>query len=258
MDIVTQLLNNQACLGGERHCEGVLPKNRAQTQTAPSREECTNYEPPSLPWKRYLPLRTPELFFLGLSRGFPTGVAIVNFKPDMFSFLNITSLGSDLVAENIDCGFTCLEIPSCFSYNVAAFPDISGKFLCEPLPSDKFNNSDKFIDSLLYHHFSIPVSTNSLLLSLLFLRDQNFSQNSVRSTIVFCTRQFVHDVLLFRIKLAKYTVSRSDYEVGKRKYLMRLMPRENALVLSYSVLKKGYLNTYVSILLSGEVGNILK
>ena len=68
--------------------------------------------------------------------------------------------------------------------------------MCEPLPSDKFNNSDKFTDSLLYHHFSIPVSTNSLLLSLLFQGHQNFSQNSVRSTIVFCTRQFVHDVFI--------------------------------------------------------------
>ena len=124
----------------------------------------------------------------------------------MFSFLNITSLGSDLVADNIDCGFTCLEIPSCFSYNVAAFPDINGKFLCEPLTSDKFNNSDKFTDSLLYHHFSIPVSTNSLLLSLLFQGHQNFSQNSPQSVIVFYARQFVRDVLLLRIRLGKYSV----------------------------------------------------
>ena len=180
-------------------------------------------------------------------------MAVVNFKPDMFSFLNITSLGSNLVADNILCGFTCLEILSCFSYNVAAFPDINGKFLCEPLPSDKFNNSDKFTDSLLYHHFSIPVSTNSLLFLLSFQVDQYFSHNSARSAIVFCTRQFAHDILLLRIKLAKYTVSPSDYEVVKRKNLMRSMLRENAMVLSYSVLKKGYLNTYVSISLSGEV-----
>ena len=110
-------------------------------------------------------------------------------------------------------------------------PDINGKFLCEPLPSDKFNNSDKFTDSLLYHHFSIPVSTNSLLLSLLFQGDQYFSHNSARSAIVFCTPQFVHDVLLLRIRLAKYTVSWSDYEAVKRKYLMGSMPRENAMVL---------------------------
>ena len=148
---VTQLLNSPD-LGGERHCESkVSSKNRPQTQTSQYRDEHTNHCPPLL---------LLLLFFLGLNRGSPPGVAVVNFKPDMFSFLNITSLGSDLVADNMDCGFTCLEIPSCFSYNVAAYPDINGKLLCEPLPSDKFNNSDKFTDSPLYHHFSIPVSKN--------------------------------------------------------------------------------------------------
>ena len=83
-------------------------------------------------------------------------MAFVNYKLHMFSFLNITSLGSDLVDDSIDCGFTCLEIPSCFSYNVVAFSDINGKFLCELLPSDKFNNSDNFTGSPFYDHFSIP------------------------------------------------------------------------------------------------------
>ena len=103
-------------------------------------------------------IRTP-IFFLGLSRGSLPGLKFVNFKLDMFSFLNITSLGSDLVDDQMDCGFTCLEIPLCFSYNVAAFSDINGKLLCELLPSDKFNNSDNFTSSPFYHHFSsIPVS----------------------------------------------------------------------------------------------------
>ena len=91
-------------------------------------------------------------------------MAFVNFKTDKFSFLNITSLGSDLVDDNIDCGFSCLEIPSCFSYNVAAFPDINGKFLCELLPSDKFNNSDNFTGSPFFHHFSISVSKEFILI----------------------------------------------------------------------------------------------
>jgi len=90
-------------------------------------------------------------------------VAFVNYKLHMFSFLNITSLGSDLVDDSIDCGFTCLEIPSCFSYNVVAFSDINGKFLCELLPSDKFNNSDNFTGSPFYHHFSISVSEELIL-----------------------------------------------------------------------------------------------
>ena len=107
----------------------------------------------------------------------------------------------------IECGFACLGITSCFSYNLAAFSDLRGKLLCELLPSGKFNNSDKFTDSSLYHHFSIEVSTNSLLLSgLLFQGHQNFSQNSPQSVIVFYARQFVRDVLLLRIRLGKYSV----------------------------------------------------
>ena len=104
-------------------------------------------------------LESPIFFSLGHSRGSPPGVAFVNFKPDMFSFLNITSLSSDLVDDNIECGFSCLEIPSCFSYNVAAFADINGKLLCELLPSDKFNNSGRFTSSPFHHHFSITVGT---------------------------------------------------------------------------------------------------
>ena len=44
-----------------------------------------------------------------------------------------------------------------------------------------------------------------------------------------------------------------DSEVMKRKYLIRMMLRENAMIL-----KKGYLNTHVSRSLSSEVGNMLK
>ncbi|KAL9972054.1 hypothetical protein ACROYT_G018293 [Oculina patagonica] len=94
--------------------------------------------------------------FEGLSRGSPEGVSFVNFKSDEFSYLNITSLGSDLVQDGSECGFACLGITSCFSYNMAAFSDINGKLLCELLPSDKYNNSDKFAASPFYHHFSSP------------------------------------------------------------------------------------------------------
>ena len=98
--------------------------------------------------------------FSGISRGSPEGVSFVNFIPEQFSYLNITRIDSDLVQDGSECGFACLEITSCFSYNLAAFPDINGKLLCELLPSDKYNNSDKFIASPIYNHFSIAVSTN--------------------------------------------------------------------------------------------------
>ena len=87
------------------------------------------------------------------------GIAFANFKAHKFSYLNITSLGTDYVLNGKECGVACVNIPSCFSFNLAAFYDINGRKLCELLPSDKYNNSDKFVSSQFFHHFSIGVST---------------------------------------------------------------------------------------------------
>jgi hypothetical protein len=95
-----------------------------------------------------------------ISRGVHNGIAFANFKAHKFSYLNITSLGTDYVLNGEECSFACVDIPSCFSFNLAAFYDINGRMLCELLPSDKYNNSDKFISSQLFHHFSIRVSTS--------------------------------------------------------------------------------------------------
>lgn len=84
-------------------------------------------------------------------------MAFVNLKVDKFSYLNITSIVSDPVESATECGFACLEIPSCLSYNLAVFPDINDKLLCEVLPSHKYNNSERLIASPLFHHFSIAV-----------------------------------------------------------------------------------------------------
>ncbi len=92
-----------------------------------------------------------------LSRGSSKGVAFVNFEADKFSYLNITSIVSYPVKDDSECGFACLEIPSCVSYNLAAYPDVNGKLLCELLPSNKYNNSDKISASQVFHHFSITV-----------------------------------------------------------------------------------------------------
>ena len=93
-----------------------------------------------------------------LSRGEShIGVSFVNFKEDKFSYLNITILGKSQVDRTPQCSLACLETPTCFSYNLAAKPDINGKLLCELLPSDKYNNSDKFMFNEFFHHFSITV-----------------------------------------------------------------------------------------------------
>ena len=46
---------------------------------------------------------------------FLAGVSHVNFEPKEFAYLNITRISSQLVQKDIECGFACLEITSCFS-----------------------------------------------------------------------------------------------------------------------------------------------
>lgn len=86
----------------------------------------------------------------------------MDFKAKQFSYLNITVITSVFVPDGIDCGLACLTSTSCFSYNLAAFHDVNGKLLCELLSSDKYNNSDKLIESPIFHHFSIWVSINRM------------------------------------------------------------------------------------------------
>jgi len=94
-----------------------------------------------------------------VSRGGHNGLAFTNFKVHKFSYLNITTLVADHVLNGSECGFACVNMPSCFSYNLAAFSDVTGRILCELLPSDKYNNSDKFISNQFFDHFSIEVNT---------------------------------------------------------------------------------------------------
>lgn len=98
----------------------------------------------------------------GLSQCFSGGVSFVEYMLQKFSYLNITKIGSELVQHGDECGFACLEVPSCFSYNLAVFSDINGKLSCELLPSDKYKNSDKLFNSPMFHHFSITVSVEQV------------------------------------------------------------------------------------------------
>ena len=93
-----------------------------------------------------------------LRRGTGEGIPYANFKTHKFSYLNITTIGSDYVGKGSECGFACVNLPSCFSFNLAAFHDMNGKVLCELLPSDLYNNSDKLVPSQSHHHYSIAVS----------------------------------------------------------------------------------------------------
>ena len=96
-----------------------------------------------------------------LSRGTDKGMAYARFKAHKFSLLNITNIGSDYVLKGSECGLACVNMPSCFSFNLASFSDIvNGKILCELLPSDIYNNSAKHVGSKLFQHYSILVRQN--------------------------------------------------------------------------------------------------
>ncbi|XP_044165382.1 ficolin-2-like [Acropora millepora] len=83
------------------------------------------------------------------------------FIEEKFSHLNIAALVK-LVAENsLSCAFSCLKHLACFSFNFAAFPDKTGKFTCEILSSDKYNNSKSLLPSTTFHHFSIVSACES-------------------------------------------------------------------------------------------------
>ena len=94
-----------------------------------------------------------------LQRDFGNGAFYANFAAHKFRYLNITALWSASVKGLRECGKLCVDHSSCFSVNVAGFRDGNGLMLCELLPSDRYNYSNMFIGSAVFHHLSIKVST---------------------------------------------------------------------------------------------------
>ena len=79
------------------------------------------------------------------------------FIEEKFSHLNIAPAVKRVAENSLSCAFSCLRNLACFSFNFAAFPGQAGKFTCEILSSDKYNNSEKFLPSKTFHHFSVLV-----------------------------------------------------------------------------------------------------
>ncbi|PFX28995.1 Scavenger receptor cysteine-rich type 1 protein M130 [Stylophora pistillata] len=99
--------------------------------------------------------KTIDALGKGIERNAHTGVTFARFQGHILSYLNITALGVDYVHSSVDCGLACISTPSCLSFNLAAVIEMNSKILCELLPSDIFNNSDKLVANHLFHHFSI-------------------------------------------------------------------------------------------------------
>ena len=97
--------------------------------------------------------------FLILNAGQPAsrdnGISYANFKLHSKSYLNITSVGTELVKDITECGFACVSKDSCFSFNLARNKALPR--LCELLPSNLYSREDKVVTSQSYDHFGIPV-----------------------------------------------------------------------------------------------------
>ena len=82
---------------------------------------------------------------------------VASFIDHVFHVLDIVELESSLVRDRLDCVLQCLEDQRCFSTNLAAKPDITGNYVCELLPTDRYNASDSFKPSPHFHHYSVKV-----------------------------------------------------------------------------------------------------
>ena len=103
-----------------------------------------------------------EIFIDGsksLKRHTKNGFSYANFETNKFFYLNITPLGSASVKGVYECGLLCLAHSWCFSTNFASLFREKGEILCELLPSDKYNSSDKLVFSSVFNHLSIKVGS---------------------------------------------------------------------------------------------------
>jgi len=85
------------------------------------------------------------IFNAGQPSGRDTGILYANFKTHSKSYLNITSVGTELVKDITDCVFACVAKDSSFYFNLARNKALPR--LCELLPSNLYNRADKFITS---------------------------------------------------------------------------------------------------------------
>ena len=80
-----------------------------------------------------------------------------NFLAHKGYYLNVTTVGTELVQDSFECAFKCLQKDPCLSFNLADLDDNIDNLLCELLPSDHYTHSDKFITNHLWYHHSIAV-----------------------------------------------------------------------------------------------------
>ena len=85
----------------------------------------------------------------------PTGdFSVGKFAQNPFHYLWGKKITSSKVADQFDCTFLCVGEPKCSSFNVAAYPDSNGLYLCELLATDKYRATKRFHANATFHHYS--------------------------------------------------------------------------------------------------------
>ena len=70
--------------------------------------------------------------------------SVGNFKPIPFHYLWAEKITSSMVEDQFDCTFLCVAETKCYSFNMAAYPDSNGLYLCELLAPDEYRETKKF------------------------------------------------------------------------------------------------------------------
>ena len=100
----------------------------------------------------------------------PTGdFSVGDFKSNPFHYLLVEKLALSMVADVLDCTFLCVGEPKCYSFNMAAYPDSKGLYLCELLATDKYRATNKFHANATFHHYSPSVRFVDLITIQIFI-----------------------------------------------------------------------------------------
>ena len=92
--------------------------------------------------------------------------SVGDFKRNSFHYLWAERITSSMVEDQLDCTFLCVAEPKCYSFNMAAYPDSKGLYLCELLATDKYKETKKFHANATFHHFSPSVSDKFIYFTL--------------------------------------------------------------------------------------------
>ena len=110
----------------------------------------------------FLPVITGQLIInfqkaQSLKRDPENGIFYAQFKGHQHQRLDVSPIKTTASISRQECGQQCAETKPCLSFNLASATDVQGKLMCELLPTDIYNKSDKFGANSDFHHFSIKV-----------------------------------------------------------------------------------------------------